>query len=100
MQTLGFASYSKISYLLNKVKNSNCDNISDILKEKRGKNKRKTQEFENKYENFIKSFDATHSHYSLNKYPKRKYIDSQYNTYPTKIFILPYFIKTLIFNVS
>jgi hypothetical protein len=92
MNTLGVKSFGKIEKLVKLCENYmnseeyepyidsvlNCDN--------RGKYKRKSQEFDQNIENFINSFNPQFSHYNIKNTPNRRYIDSSFSAYPTKLY--------------
>ncbi len=86
LNTLGLHSASKITKLFQKYEISKNKDLNEVLKENRGKNKIKANDFDNKLKAFIDSYEAQPSHYSLAKTPKRRYIDSESKTYPIKMY--------------
>jgi hypothetical protein len=62
-------------------------NINNVLKsDNRGQYKRKSQEFDKNIESFINSFNSQFSHYNIKNTPNRRYIDSSFSAYPTKLY--------------
>jgi hypothetical protein len=84
---LGLKTITKFDKLLIKFQNSENSDLNEVLKDKRMLNGRqKSQEFVDKFENFIQTFDPKPSHYKLSNAPKSKYIDSEFNTKPIKMY--------------
>ncbi len=71
---------------MKKIENSNNNDINEKLSDKRGKNKCKTREFNQKFNELISSYNPTHSHYKSSQTPKRRYIDSEFNAHSVKTY--------------
>jgi hypothetical protein len=90
LNTLGLKTATKVEKLLKKFQNSENSNLNEVLKDKRILNgRRKSQEFVNRIESFIESFDPKPSHYKLSNAPKRKYIDSEYINFANQMNFKP-----------